>query len=119
MALLKHHLEASGSPTGTPRRYQQRHIQLGNEESVNEDYWHRFEPIASAIWERDPGLILVVGDFQYEQPIRDPFSFQGSLGGNTSCSSSSEDSCTCQNSMAQRFGLTFICGPKAHSRPHQ
>lgn len=69
---------------GHAKPYQLEHIQLGNEESVNEDYWRRFQPIAEALWKQNPDLILIVGDFQFDQPIEDPFHFSGSPAGITS-----------------------------------
>ena len=33
--------------------------------------------MAEAIWAKDPGVILVVGDFAYDQPIVDPYNFSG------------------------------------------
>ena len=60
-----------------PQPYRLQYIQLGNEESVDEDYWQRFRPMAQAIWRQDPNVTLVVGDFAYGQPIRDPYNFEG------------------------------------------
>jgi hypothetical protein len=57
--------------------YGLKYLQLGNEEAVNEDYWKRFKPLAEAIWAKDPAIILVVGDFAYDQPIVDPYNFLG------------------------------------------
>jgi alpha-L-arabinofuranosidase len=57
--------------------YGLRYIELGNEEAVNEDYWKRFKPLAEAIWAKDPGIILVVGDFAYGNEIKDPYNFSG------------------------------------------
>ncbi|HOY58295.1 MAG TPA: DUF1080 domain-containing protein [Verrucomicrobiota bacterium] len=64
--------------------YRLKHLQLGNEERVDEAYWLKFKPIAEAIWAKDPDIVLVVGDFAYRQAIEDPFHFQGALGGITS-----------------------------------
>ncbi len=69
---------------GHPKPYRLKHLQIGNEERVNEDYWQKFKPIAEAIWAKDPELILVVGDFAYGQKIEDPFNFKGAAGGITS-----------------------------------
>lgn len=66
---------------GHARPYDLRYLQLGNEESVNEAYWLRFEPIARSLWKEDPSLILIVGDFQFDNPITDPFDIDGSSGG--------------------------------------
>jgi hypothetical protein len=52
-------------------------LELGNEEQVNDAYWQKFEPIARAIWSRDPKMILTVGDFHYDNVITDPFHFAG------------------------------------------
>jgi alpha-L-arabinofuranosidase len=57
--------------------YGLKYLELGNEEAVNEDYWKRFKPLAEAIWAKDPGVILVVGDFAYDKAIVDPYNFSG------------------------------------------
>lgn len=62
---------------GHPKPYGLRYIELGNEEAVDEAYGKRFEPLARAIWSRDPKVIPVVGDFAYDQRIDDPFRFAG------------------------------------------
>ena len=66
---------------GHPKPYHLKYLEIGNEEKVNEDYWRRFEPIAEAVWAKDPNIILVVGDFAYGQPIEDPSHFAGAAGG--------------------------------------
>ena len=53
------------------------HLELGNEEKINEDYWKKFKPMAEAIWAADPDIILVVGDFHYDDVINDPNHFSG------------------------------------------
>lgn len=68
---------------GHPRPYHLRHIELGNEEKVDETYWVKFEKLARAIWAKDPEVILVVGDFQYENPITDPMHVSGADSGIT------------------------------------
>lgn len=62
---------------GHPAPYRLKYLELGNEEAVNEDYWKRFKPLAEAIWAKDPGVILVVGDFAYDKVIEDPYNFSG------------------------------------------
>lgn len=62
---------------GHPEPYRLRYVQLGNEESVDENYWTRFKPMAEAIWAADPDMTIIVGDFAFYEPIRDPFSFGG------------------------------------------
>lgn len=62
---------------GHPKPYPLKHLQLGNEERVDEAYWRKFKPMAEAIWSRDRDIILVVGDFAYQRKISDPFSFEG------------------------------------------
>jgi alpha-L-arabinofuranosidase len=62
---------------GHPAPYGLKFIELGNEEAVNEHYWERFRPLAEAIWAKDPGAILVVGDFAYDKVITDPYNFSG------------------------------------------
>ena len=62
---------------GHPEPYRLKYLQLGNEEAVNEVYWQKFKPLAEAIWNRDPDIIPVVGDFAYGQHIVDPYDFPG------------------------------------------
>jgi alpha-L-arabinofuranosidase len=62
---------------GHPAPYGLKHVQLGNEEAVDEAYRRRFEPMAEAIWKKDAGIIPVVGDFEYRQVIVDPHNFKG------------------------------------------
>jgi hypothetical protein len=53
------------------------HLELGNEEAINEDYWKKFEPMAQAIWAKDPSIILIVGDFAYTKVINNAYQFDG------------------------------------------
>jgi hypothetical protein len=71
---------------GHPAPYHLRHIELGNEEKVDDSYYQKFEAIAKAVWAKDADLILVVGDFQYERPITDPMNFRGAASRITSLS---------------------------------
>lgn len=64
---------------GHPAPYNLRHIQLGNEERVDDVYYQKFERLAKAIWAKDPQIILVVGDFVYERSIVDPMRIEGPL----------------------------------------
>ena len=57
--------------------YGLKYLELGNEEAVNEDYWKKFKPMAESIWAKDPGIILVVGDFAYDKAIQEPYNFSG------------------------------------------
>ncbi len=68
---------------GHPAPYKLRHIQLGNEERVDGVYADKFEKLARAIWAKDPEVILVVGDFQYERPVSDPAKVTGAASGIT------------------------------------
>ena len=68
---------------GHPRPYGLKHVELGNEEAVNEEYWRKFRPIAEAMWAKDPALILIVGDFAYNRVIDDPYKFEGGVAVNT------------------------------------
>jgi hypothetical protein len=68
---------------GHPQPYRLRYIELGNEERVDEKYAGKFEALAKAIWAKDQDIILVVGDFVYGEPIRDPFNFRGAFSGIT------------------------------------
>ena len=62
---------------GHPKPYGLKHLQFGNEEQVNEAYWKKFEPVAKAIWTKDPSVVIVVGDFAYSKKIDDPYNFTG------------------------------------------
>ncbi len=68
---------------GHPEPYHLRHLQLGNEERVDDAYLAKFKALAEAIWAKDPRITIVVGDFLYGQPIRDPFNFAGAASGIT------------------------------------
>lgn len=72
---------AKRAADGHPAPYNLTHLQLGNEERVDNNYFRRFEPLARALWARNPKLILTVGDFCYTKPITDPFNFDGADSG--------------------------------------
>jgi hypothetical protein len=48
---------------------------------VDEAYFKKFKPLAEAIWQVDPDIVLVVGDFDYRERIKDPFKFGGTSSG--------------------------------------
>ncbi len=62
---------------GHPAPYGLKYLELGNEEAVDEAYRVRFEPMADAIWKKDPNIIPVIGDFEYKQVVADPYNFKG------------------------------------------
>src|SRR5262249_487249 len=62
---------------GHPKPYGLKHLEIGNEERVDENYFQKFKGIAEAIWARDPTIILVVGDFAFGRTIKDPLQFSG------------------------------------------
>lgn len=66
---------------GRAEPYGLKHIELGNEERIDERYWRRFKPLAEAIWDKDPSITVIVGDFGHAGEIRDPFDFVGNLSG--------------------------------------
>ena len=68
---------------GHPEPYKLCYVELGNEERVDEKYAQAFEALAAAIWATDPGIIPVVGDFVYSNPIHDPHNVTGSAAGLT------------------------------------
>ncbi|MFO0807599.1 MAG: alpha-L-arabinofuranosidase C-terminal domain-containing protein [Gemmataceae bacterium] len=68
---------------GHPEPYKLRYVELGNEERVDEGYFRKFERLAEAIWATDPEVVIVVGDFDYREAIRDPFMFRGNSSGIT------------------------------------
>jgi alpha-L-arabinofuranosidase len=65
---------------GHPKPYGLKHLEIGNEERVDENYFQKFKGVAEAIWARDPEITLVVGDFAYGRTIKDPFNFTGAAG---------------------------------------
>ena len=69
---------------GHPEPYHLKYLELGNEESVDGDYFGKFKALAEAIWAKDPAIILIVGDFSYHKVITDPFDFTGADSGITS-----------------------------------
>ena len=62
---------------GHPRPYGLKHIQIGNEERIDQAYFEKFRALAEAIWAKDPQITLVVGDFVYNDRIVDPLNFSG------------------------------------------
>jgi hypothetical protein len=69
---------------GHPNPYRLTHIELGNEERVDETYWRKFAAIARRVWAINPEIVLTVGDFHYTKAIADPFHFDGADSGITS-----------------------------------
>ena len=68
---------------GHPEPYRLKLLEIGNEENVNEDYFNKFQSIAEAVWAKDPGITLIVGDFLYRRVIVDPYRIEGSEGANS------------------------------------
>jgi len=66
---------------GHPAPYRLTHLELGNEERVDEIYATKFNRIAEAIWSKDPRIILVAGDFSYKRKIIDPDHIDGADSG--------------------------------------
>ena len=62
---------------GHPAPYLLHYLELGNEERVDRTYAEKFNALADAIWKKDPGIILIVGDFSYSRKIADPDHFSG------------------------------------------
>lgn len=77
------HYGATRAADGHPAPYTLTHLELGNEERVDETYFKKFEATARAIWAKDPKIVLTVGDFCYTKPITDPFKFEGADSGIT------------------------------------
>ena len=69
---------------GHPEPYNLKYFEFGNEETINVAYVAKFESMATAVWAADPNVIIVVGDFNYSQPILNPFNFSGAGSGITS-----------------------------------
>jgi alpha-L-arabinofuranosidase len=66
---------------GHPAPYRLTHLELGNEERVDETFAAKFNAAAEAIWSKDRGIILVAGDFSYKQKITDPDHVAGADSG--------------------------------------
>jgi alpha-L-arabinofuranosidase len=64
--------------------YHLTHIELGNEERVDDVYYGKFAALARAIWKVDPAMILVVGDFAYDASIGDAMHVTGAASRITS-----------------------------------
>ena len=45
---------------GHPAPYGLNHLEIGNEQAMDENYCERFETLAKAIWAKDPAMILLV-----------------------------------------------------------
>jgi len=59
--------------TGHVKPYHLKYIQIGNEERIDENYYERFKILASAIWAKDPNIVVLVGDYWYPNRIKDPY----------------------------------------------
>jgi alpha-L-arabinofuranosidase len=68
---------AQRAADGHPQPYVINRMELGNEEAVDDTYWQKFQALASVIWQKDPGMRIVVGDFSYQDVITDPYHFTG------------------------------------------
>lgn len=62
---------------GHPESYGLKYIQIGNEDNIDMDYCEAFKAKAQVIWDKDPDIILVVGDFTYPGHIIDPYNPPG------------------------------------------
>ncbi|MGC9942046.1 MAG: family 16 glycoside hydrolase [Verrucomicrobiota bacterium] len=69
---------------GHPKPYGLKFLELGNEETVNNSYYQKFQALAKAIWAADTNITPVVGDFTYSHIITNPFSFVRADSGITS-----------------------------------
>jgi alpha-L-arabinofuranosidase len=66
---------------GHAQPYGLRYVELGNEERIDDKYVERFTALAEAIWAKDAKVVVVVGDFAYGKPIRDPDRITGAASG--------------------------------------
>jgi alpha-L-arabinofuranosidase len=66
---------------GHPEPYRLKNLQLGNEERIDRDFAERFKARATAIWQVAPELQLIVGDFMYNDAIRDASRVTGAASG--------------------------------------
>ena len=56
-----------------PEPYKLKFIQFGNEERVDEAFADRFIAACRGVWSVNPEIIMVVGDFDYNKVIDDPY----------------------------------------------
>ncbi|WP_249998547.1 RICIN domain-containing protein [Actinoplanes sp. M2I2] len=77
---------AQRAADGHPAPYRVDHLELGNEQRVDDAFAAKFVAGARAIWAKDPTLTLTVGDFSYEDVIADPERVTGAHSGLTSLS---------------------------------
>lgn len=68
---------------GHPEPFDLPYLQIGNEERIDQNFAARFNNIASYVWAKDENIILVAGDFDYKEIIRDPYNFSGAASGIT------------------------------------
>lgn len=68
---------------GHPAPFKLPFIQFGNEEKVNDAYAARFMAMAPGVWAKSKDVILIVGDFDYKDPITDPYHLTNTAGGIT------------------------------------
>ncbi len=62
---------------GHPAPYKVARFELGNELAIDDAYYAKFKAMADVIWAHDRSIRLVVGDFTYDEIIRDPYGFKG------------------------------------------
>jgi alpha-L-arabinofuranosidase len=77
---------AKRAADGHPAAYNVHHIELGNEQRVDDGFAAKFNALARAIWAKDPAMTLTVGDFEYHDVIADPDHVTGAYSGLTSLS---------------------------------
>jgi hypothetical protein len=66
---------------GHPAPYNLKHVELGNEERVDEAFARKFSALAEVLWAKDQAIIPIVGDFAYHEPITDGEHVTGADGG--------------------------------------
>jgi len=62
---------------GHPEPYTLKYLQLGNEQLIDGVYFEKFKKLAPIIWNKDPAIILIVGDWVYDDVIANRFYFTG------------------------------------------
>jgi hypothetical protein len=68
---------------GHPQPYHLEHLELGNEEHIDDAYVARFTALAETAWATPRPPLLIVGDFQYSDAVVDPFAITGAAGAPT------------------------------------
>jgi len=74
---------AKRAADGHPAPYGLHRIELGNEQLIDDNYAAQFIALATAIWPKDPTMVLTIADMSYHHVISDPTHVTGAESGIT------------------------------------